>query len=165
MKASETRSGHKKSLPESSPGDNFQKVLDGRRQPIRGLWQRNQRFYARIAVENPNDGRKEVRRVPLEGAQTVAEAKKALTQLLAKRENNDLPALRRSPKFCEYVETYLDHLAIVVDAKRPATVKKERYILRVWSKHLGETRLHHVNRAMINAFIAKRQAAGVSGVP
>jgi hypothetical protein len=61
MKNSETESKPEESLPESRAGDNFQKVLDGRRQPIRGLWQRNKRFYARIAIENPNDGRKEVR--------------------------------------------------------------------------------------------------------
>jgi integrase len=163
MKDSETTSKTKKKLPESRAGDNFQKVLDSRNHPIRGLWQRNKRFYARITVENPNDGKKEVRRVPLENAQTVAEARKALNRLLTQRENNDLPSLQRSPKFEEYAQTYLDHLAIVVDAKRPATVQKERYTLRLWREHLGSTRLHHINRAMINAFIAKRQATGSSG--
>jgi integrase len=28
---------------------------------------------------------------------------------------------------------------------------------------MGQARLHHINRAMINAFIAKRQSAGISG--
>jgi len=30
----------------------FAKVLDGRKQPIRGLWKRNGRFYAQLKVEN-----------------------------------------------------------------------------------------------------------------
>jgi integrase len=163
MKVNATTSKAENSLHERSPGGNFQKVYDGRNQPIRALWQRNSRFYARITVESPEDGTKQVRRVPLGGARTVAEARKAFHQLLTQRENNDLPTLRQSPKFDDYAETYLSHLAVVVDAKRPATVQKERYTLRLWRKHLGQTRLHHINRAMINAFISKRQAVGVSG--
>ena len=30
----------------------FSKVLDGRKQPIRGLWERNGRYYAQITLEN-----------------------------------------------------------------------------------------------------------------
>src|ERR1700677_356308 len=163
MILSETQSNLVTSLPQGKPTGTFQKVSDGRKKPIRGLWQRNDRFYARIAIENPEDGKKEVRRVPLEGVKTIAEAKKALNQLLNQRENNDLPTLKRTPKFDEYAETYLNYLKTVIDAKRPATVQKEKYTLRGWREHLGHTRLHHINRAMINAFIAKRQAAGVSG--
>lgn len=163
MKISATPSKAKKSLYPNRAADKFQKVFDGRHQPIRGLCVRNSRFYARIAVENPENGKKAVRRLPLEGAHTVAEARKAFNQLLTKRENNDLPALRQSPKFDDYVTTYLNYLNVVLDAKRPATIQKERYTLRLWREHMGQTRLHHINRAMINAFIAKRQAAGMSG--
>ena len=150
-------------MNQKKTSDNFQKVLDGRNHPIRGLWQRNKRFYARITVDDPVDGRKSVRRVPLEKAHSVAEARKALNELLTKREHHELPALRQSPKFDDYVTAYLDYLNLVVDAKRPATVKKERSTLNLWRAHMGQTRLHHINRAMINAFIAKRQAAGMSG--
>lgn len=57
----------------------FAKALDGRKQPIRGLWVRNGRFYAQLSVENPVTGEKRVRRVPLvngdnEPVQTVAQA-------------------------------------------------------------------------------------------
>jgi hypothetical protein len=34
----------------------FAKVLDGRKQPIRGLWIRGTRYYARLNVENPLTG-------------------------------------------------------------------------------------------------------------
>jgi hypothetical protein len=30
----------------------YKKVLDGRKQPIRGLWERNGKFIARIAMED-----------------------------------------------------------------------------------------------------------------
>jgi integrase len=165
MKDSEIASDAKnnKSLPDSASGGNFQKVLDGRNHPIRGLWQRNKRFYARFSVEDPSNGRKEVRRVPLKDVETVAEARKALNKLLTRREDSDLPSLKRAPKFEDYEKTYLAYLTVVVDAKRPATVQKERYILQRWREHLGAIRLNNINRAMINAFIAKRQAAGISG--
>src|SRR5476651_986475 len=110
MKDSATSSKAMKRVHDNRPTDNFQKVFDGRKQPIRGLWVRNSRYYGRISVENPENGQKEVRRVPLEGADTIADARKALNQLLTKRENNDLPALRRSPKFDDYATTYLDYL-------------------------------------------------------
>ena len=154
---------HHESVPQRRTPGNFQKAYDGRGQPIRGLWERNGRYYARLTVENPMDGKKEVRRVPLEGVKTVAEAKKALNKLHLQRDNNDLPAVKRSPKFDDYAESYLQHLKTVVDLKRPATVAKERYALKHWREHLGSRRLHHINPATINAFIAKRQSAGVSG--
>jgi hypothetical protein len=42
----------------------FSKVLDGRKQPIRGLWIRNGRYYARLSVEADN-GMKKTRWVTL----------------------------------------------------------------------------------------------------
>jgi hypothetical protein len=38
----------------SSHGGSFAKVLDGRKQPIRGLWIYNGYFYARLSVEDAN---------------------------------------------------------------------------------------------------------------
>jgi hypothetical protein len=45
--------------------DSFAKVLDGRKQPIRGLWERNGRFYAQLKIENSLTGEKKTRRIPL----------------------------------------------------------------------------------------------------
>jgi len=125
------------SLPDSIDSGNFQKVVDGRKNSIQGLWQRNNQFYARFSVEDPSNGRKEVRRVPLKGVQTVAEARKEMNKLLTRREDKDLPALKRAPKFGDYVETYVAHLEVVMDAKRAASVRKERYTLRHWSRAPG----------------------------
>lgn len=140
----------------------YQKALDGRKRPIRGLWQRNGKFYARISVEDPGTGRKQVRRVPLAAA-TVAQAQAELRRLMTKREENALPILKLTPKFREYAAQYLAYYDTVKDAKRPKTLQTERGHLNMWKEHLGDTRLDKINRAMINAFIAKRQGQGVSG--
>ena len=118
-------------------GAQYHKVLDGRKRAIRGLWQRGSRFYARIAVEDFNTGRKEVRRVPLEGVQTVAQAQAALRRLQTQREENNLPVLKRTPKFKECVKQYLDYYQIVKDAKRPKTLQTERGHLNAWVSTFG----------------------------
>ena len=58
---------------------------------------------------------------------------------------------------------YLDYYETVKDAKRANTLQTERGHLNMWMEHLGDTRLDKINRAMINAFIAKRQGQGRSG--
>jgi hypothetical protein len=76
----------------------YKKVLNGRKQPIRGLWERNGTFVARIAMET-DGGDKENRWVPLAGAETVAQAQEQLKTLHVDRTRNDLPVLKRTPKF------------------------------------------------------------------
>jgi hypothetical protein len=56
--------------PGSSPkrqvhAPSFAKVLDGGKQPIRGLWEQNGRFYAPLKVEDSLTGEKKTRRIPL----------------------------------------------------------------------------------------------------
>jgi integrase len=101
--------------------------------------------------------------VPLENAVTVAQAQAALRRLQTKREDKDLPSLKRAPKFWDYAQAYLDYHQTLKDAKSPRTLETERIHLGQWISHLGETRLNHITPAMINAFIAKRQGNGRSG--
>ena len=143
-------------------GGAYIKVLDGRKQPIRGLWVRNGQFYAQLKIEDA-DGRKKTIRTRLEGAQTVPQAQKALAELLGQRDKNRLPALQRTPKLADYVQTYFTHLGKMPDAKRPATLTKERGALARWVAHMGETRLDRITKAQINACRANRQSAGISG--
>jgi integrase len=160
-----TQRANRPKLPVSNrihAGATYHKVLDGRKRAIRGLWQRGSRFYARIAVEDLNTGRKQVRRVPLEGVHTVAQAQSAMRNLLTKREENDLPVLRRTPKFGQCAKQYLAYYETVKDAKRPKTLQTERGHLKAWVEHLGETRVDRITPAMINAFIAKRQGQGLN---
>lgn len=138
----------------------YQKVRDGRKQPIRGLWVRNGRYYARLSVEDQNTGKKGVRRIPLEGAETVSQAILALKKLQTKRDDNTLPVLKQTPKFSDYVKSYFSFFEQVKDAKRPRTLETERGHLNKWVEHLCDTRLDRINKAKINAFIAKRQGEG-----
>jgi integrase len=93
---------------------------------------------------------------------TAAEAIKALERLKVQRDDNELPALRQAPKFSDYVNRYREHLDAMPDKKRPATVAKELRTLRLWSEHLGETRLDRITRAAIIGFMEKRQKSGMS---
>jgi integrase len=140
----------------------YQKVRDGRKQPIRGLWVRNGRFYARLTVEDAA-GIKKVRWIPLEGKKTMAEAVAALRKLQTQREENELPGLKQTPKLKDYKTTYFNYFETVKDAKRPATIQKEKGTMKLWVEHIGETRLNKISRAQLNDFIAKRQGAGISG--
>jgi integrase len=140
----------------------YQKVYNGRKQSIRGLCKRNDRFYARLSVEDPETGKKSVRRIPLE-AQSTAQAEAELRRLKTKRDDNALPVLKRTPKFCDYVTDYFNYYEKVKDAKRPKTLQTERGHIKRWIKHLGETRLDKITKPMITSFVAKRQGEKASG--
>jgi len=144
-------------------GGQYRKVYDARKRRIRGLWERNGRFYAQAAIEDPHTGKKQVRRIPLEGAQTVPQAVIKLQDLLKGRRENSLPILRQTPKFAEYAEEYFKFYESAKDAKRVSTLKTERVAIRHWNEHLGHVRLNQITRALVNAYIAKRQGVGRSG--
>lgn len=144
------------------PGS-YHKFLDGRKRPVRGLWQRSDRYYARLAVTDRETGRTQVRRVPLKGATTAAQAQAELRRLQTQREDGELPVLRQAPKFSDYMQSYLAYYEAARDAKRWGTLATERVHLRAWQEHLGETRLAEITPAKINAYIARRQAGGWTG--
>jgi integrase len=141
----------------------YSKVMDKRKRPIRGLWERNGRYYAQLTVEDPVSGVKQVRRVPMEGVSTDAQAVAKLQELLTQRRKGALPVLKRTPLFADYAKQYFDYYEKVKDAKRESTIYTERIIINHWIEHLGHVRVDRITRAMVNGFIAKRQAAGRSG--
>ena len=141
----------------------YTKVLDQRKRAIRGLWERNGRYYAQITVEDLNTGIKRVKRVPLEGAATNAQAVAKLQELLTQRRKGALPVLKRTPEFADYAEQYFNYYEQVKDAKRKSTLETERIAINHWNEHLGHVRLNRITRALVNSYIAKRQAAGLSG--
>jgi integrase len=145
----------------------FSKVLDGRKQPVRGLWERNGRYYAQLTVENPITGEKKVRRVPLADKDgvpvpTAAQAIGELKRLQTQRSDNDMPSVGRTPKFGEYAARYLDFISSGQGTKKPGTVDKERSVLAKWTEHLGGLRLDQIKRMHVNRFIEKRMKAGMS---
>jgi integrase len=148
-------------------GLTFAKVLDGRKQPIRGLWVRNGRYYARLAFEDGSTGETKVRRVPLLGQDkkpvcTIAKAVAEMNRLKVRRSEDDLPVLSRTPRFGDYVESYLDFIKVGEGTKKPRTIAKEESHLRGWVKHMGGVHLDKIRKFHINAYIAERLKGGVS---
>jgi integrase len=141
----------------------YSKVMDKRKRPIRGLWERNGRYYAQLAVEDQVTGIKRVKRVPLEGAASDAQAVAKLQELLTQRRKGALPVLKRTPLFADYAKQYFEYYRQVKDAKRESTLYTENIIIKHWVEHLGHVRLDRITRALVNSYIAKRQSAGRSG--
>ncbi|MGO9537084.1 MAG: tyrosine-type recombinase/integrase [Limisphaerales bacterium] len=139
----------------------FSKVLDGRKQPIRGLWERNGRYYAQITLENAISGEKKVRRVPLKDKEgkavdTVPQALAEMKRLQIKRTDNELPVLTRTPKFSDYALHYLDFISSGQGTKKSGTIQKERTTLAQWTEHIGNLRLNQIKRVHVNRFMEKR---------
>src|SRR6188768_3658675 len=85
----------------------FRKVKDARGHDIRGLWRRNDRFYAVIVAP----GKSNAVKVPLvdeagKNLATVPQAVAALNALRAKRDENTLPPLTKTCTLREYIGRY-----------------------------------------------------------
>jgi integrase len=141
----------------------YRKVLDTRKHPIRGLWERNGIYYGQLTVEDPASGLKRVRRIRLEGATTDAQAKAEFEDLRGLRRKGKLPSLNHPPTFAKYAERYFDYYDKVKDEKRESTLYTEKIITDHWIEHLGHVRLDRITRALINSYIAKRQGLKRSG--
>src|SRR5215469_13517988 len=133
----------------------FNKVKDSRGREIRGLWERNGRFYNQMNV--PGMG---TRRIALlddkkQPVQPVPEAVKAQRLLLSERDDGKLPSPRRTRRFAEYVEHYVSWLQNT-KAKDPKTIKKEACALKGWAAYFGDTQLNNVTRKRINEYILQR---------
>lgn len=140
----------------------FIKCRDARGRELRGLWQRNGRFYCQMQI--PGIGN---RRVPLldehgKPVETVAEAVKARNRLLADRDAGRTPGPRITPLFSDYYNHYVSWLEST-KAKSPLTIKKERSALKGWAKFLGTLRLNHITRKKLNDYVVQR-TAGDDGV-
>ncbi len=145
----------------------FAKVLDGRKQPVRGLWQRGDRFYARLSIENFSNGEKRVRRVPLvnsdgNAVDTVPQAIAELNRLRTQRSDDTLPKLGRTPTFAAYADEYLATIKAGQGTKKPGTIAKEKTTIALWKKHLGGIRLDKIRPAHVAGFMKKRLAAEMS---
>ncbi len=135
---------------------------DERKRPIRGLWVRNGRYYAQLTVEDEHTGQKQVRRVPLEGAATAAQANQKLQELRVNCRKGKLPVLKLTPKFSDFADAYMAFYKQAKDAKRASTLETEQYAINQWKTHLGHVRLDKIKRIHIDNFIAARQRGGRS---
>src|SRR5581483_5010132 len=141
----------------------FAKVFDGNKQPIRGLWVRNDRYYAQLTIEDNQTGLKKVRRVRLDNkdgspVKSAAEAKAVMERLRTQRADNALPALRQTPKLTDYV---IEYIASIEGKKKSGTISKEESTLERWIEFFresgfGEIRLDQIRRVHVNGFLEKR---------
>ena len=141
-------------------------MLDGRKQPVRGLWQRNGRYYAQISIEDFATGLKRVRRVPLvnskgNAVESVAQAVAQLNALRIHRAADTLPKQGRTPTFTAYADAYLAQIKAGKE-KKSSTIEKEEGIIALWKNHMGGIRLDKIRPAHVAGMMNKRLAAGMS---
>jgi hypothetical protein len=135
----------------------FAKVCDGRKQPVRGLWQRGARFYAqlKLSVEDFSTGEKRVRRVPLVNSdgnpvEAVPQAIAELNRPRTLRSDDTLPKLGRTPTW---------------PGSRPGRGQEARHHRQrgkhvgALENHLGGIRLDKIRPAHVAGFMKKRLAA------
>ena len=117
-------------------------VFDDRKRRIRGLWKRNDHFYARLVI--------------------LAESRTALQDLQKDRREENLPVLKQSPKLMAYWEDYFKFYDSAKDPKRHGTLRLEKTTRRSWLEYLPDLRLKDISRKHINGFIADRQEKGLA---
>jgi len=142
----------------------FAKVVDGRKQPIRGLWVRNGRFYARLSVETDTGGKKlqwvSLKNPEGEPVETMPQAVAELARLRTQRTDNALPVLGMTPTFAEYADKYLAAVKASQEKKR-STIVKETAVLELWKAHLAGIRLDKIRPFHVAGFMTNRIEAGV----
>jgi len=138
----------------------YRKALDARNHPIRGLWRRGEKFYARMSVEDPSTGVKTVQRIPLK-AGSVADAVLEMKRLSVSREDGGDVYTGQAPKLQDYFEQdYM--LKLESSGKRPATIEKERGSLKTWCSVLGQVRLNLLRAFHITRRIAAMRREGLA---
>ena len=91
---------HATAKPRKPRPDNYHKVFDSRKRRVRGLWQRNGRYYANLTLSD-DLGKKSSRFVPLSGA-GLGEAKADYDRLRVERDDDRLRPLGLTPKLSDY---------------------------------------------------------------
>lgn len=136
----------------------FVKVKDARGHEIRGLWKRNERFYARLRVP----GKPNATMVPLVDATganmaTVPQARDALNALKLNRDGGTLPPLQKTCTLATYIERYVQWL----EDNKPkdvATIKKEKHTLALWAERVGTVGLAFLGPTHIDEFVKLRRS-------
>ena len=143
-------------------GAQFTAVRDSRNRRIAGIYIRNGRYYAQLWVDR-HDGQKTARKFPLHTADAapvanLVQAKEAADVLRNDRREKNLPTSGHKPKFADYIETYF--AKPVTAAKKPDTLKLERWALNRWKDHLGDVRIDRIDASAISALRDKRLRSG-----
>ncbi len=87
--------------PRNPASNRYHRVLDSRKRRVRGLWQRNGRFFANLSIAD-DLGRKTSKWVPLEG-ETLTSVIADYRKLLVEREDDRLRPLGLTPALTDYL--------------------------------------------------------------
>ena len=115
----------------------FTPVLDSRKRKLRNLWQRGDRYYARIKIAYPGEDRAKTRRVPLKAGNVTA-AVKELRELLVKRDKGRTITRERTQTLADFAACYIDRL-YAGNRKRLGTIVAESGHARFWTVNSGAT--------------------------
>jgi integrase len=137
----------------------YQKAMDGRKQPIRGLWLRNGQYVGRVTSLSLESGKKQPRWVMLKDDRdaiitTLPEARAALERLRTQTRDDELPATGRVPTLASYIPEFIEHRMTLASAgaKRLSTVEKEKALLDKWVAEIGHLRLSQIKPVHILRF-------------
>lgn len=136
--------------------DTYRKVLDSRKRRVRGLWQRNGRYFANLTVTD-DLGRKSARMVPLKSG-TLDDAKADYARLLTERDDERLRPIGQTPLLSDYIDkSYLPALqaSATNGAKRESSVAKESRYLKRWTTEIGHLRLNKIGAHHLSTVLTK----------
>jgi integrase len=136
----------------------FVPVLDSRKQKIKGLWQRGNKFYAQMRIATA-DGNSRPVRIPLE-ATKIDEAKKEAEAKRTENRKGKLHLPGHRPKFADLVQKYQTSAEFLV--KKLGTRENEIQALNRWVKHLGGVRIDWIKPDRMTSFRNQRIERGVS---
>jgi len=134
--------------------EGYQKVHDGRNRPIKGLWMRNGRYYAAMRIPD----RKSPVRFPL-AANNLTEARQAQRELRVKRSQGRIKTTPPSTTLHAAITRYLN----LRNNKAPATILKEKRILKDWDEFAGRILLGEFSKATAIEYTQRLMAKGLSG--
>jgi integrase len=112
----------------------FVKVLDGRKQAVRGLWMRNGAYYAQVKLKDAETGESRPVRKRLQ-VSTLTEAKAELSKIKANAKSGKEAARRRAPLLSQAIANYTGRLEVT--GKTRSTIATETAYLNTWLKALG----------------------------
>jgi integrase len=135
----------------------FFPAVDSRKRKIRGLWQRNNRYYLQMRVEQGNGTSKPVR-IPLE-AVNIEEARKEMDKKRTQKNEGTIhqPGLR--PNFEALTLEYRESAEF--STKKRGTQENEVQALKRWNAHLGGIRVDWIKPSHLVDFQNLRRAGGV----
>lgn len=123
----------------------FIAVRDTNRKRIRGLWQRDEKYYLQVKLA----GERSPRKIPLEAA-SLSEAKAEMEKERTKLRGGVASPRGSKPGFRVAAEEYL---LVLESAERPPkgkdTIKGERLVLDKWKEILGNTRIDQISPAQV----------------